>query len=209
MSINIDNNKKLKKILDNFKKKLNSDNNNYQILKNINKKKFLNITCIFIQNNEIMNLLNIKKNYTNEQLDNIINNIIYENNYLINYSLIKIFFFKFLININNIDLLLNFNNNIEYNTLFHIFFINFYVNNNKIILLNNISDKIINDSNNNLFFIEDLNSLYLIFEYTNNNTNNNKITNLNNDTNNNTNNNKKYSRKYNKKYTKNNTKKIK
>lgn len=201
MSINIDNNKKLKKIFDNFKKKLNSDNNNYQILKNINKKKFLNITCIFIQNNEIMNLLNIKKNYTNEQLDNIINNIIYENNYFINYSLIKIFFFKFLININNVDLLLNFNNNIEYNNLFHILFINFYVNNNKIILLNNISDKIINDSNNNLFFIEDLNSLYLIFEYTNNNINNN--------TNNNTNNNKKYSRKYNKKYTKNNTKKNK
>jgi len=182
----LDKNFKLKNIFSNFKTKLSMDNNNYQNLKNLNQNNLLTIVSIFTNNNEIIYISKLKKKYVNENLDNILNKLINENNYLINNSLKKIFFFKFLINISNIDILLDLQNkNIDYSNTFKISFIDFFIDKNKIISKNsehilnynnfNKSDfsdeskyeskyETTNKSTNDLFFIEDLNTLYLIFE---------------------------------------------
>tara|TARA_A100001015_G_C14683975_1_gene591857 strand:+ start:107 stop:721 length:615 start_codon:yes stop_codon:yes gene_type:complete len=161
---NSENCKKLNKLFDKFIQKVKEDSENYENIKCLNKKtlKKIKINSIFLDKNEILNITSckIKKTMTLEQ---DINNFLDNNNFLNDFFVRKIIFYKSSINENNIKTFLSFNND-NYNQFYNILSINFFVNNNYLQILDKNQNIKKTENIDNFFFLEDLDCIYLFFE---------------------------------------------
>ena len=157
-------NKKFYNLLNKFIKKVKEDDKNYNNIKfsNQNYLKKIKINNIFLDNNEIFNITTIKIKQT-LNLAKDLNDFLKSNDYLSNYFLKKIVFFKFSINENNINNFLTSNYN-NFNEFYKLLFVNFNIINNNLYIIdknNNINNSLNID---NYFFLDDLDTIYLFFE---------------------------------------------
>lgn len=164
---NIDNIPQIKYLFNKFIKKVIDDNDNYNILsklKDNNNKKHIKLISIFLENNSIVNVSSTKIQINLENFEESVNNFLVNNNLLNNNYLKKILIYNFLINKDNIHNFLSFSYK-NYNEFYKFQFVDFNILNSKIRIINNedISSRF-SQLSNKFFFIDDLDSIYFIFE---------------------------------------------
>lgn len=164
---NIDTIPQIKHLFNKFIKKVIDDNNNYNILRKLkdnNNKKYIKLISIFLEDKSIVNISCTKIEIHLENLQESLNNFLINNNLLNNNYLKKILIYNFLINENNIHKFLSFSYK-NYNEFYKFQFLDFNISNSELKIINNedISAKF-SQLNNKFFFIDDLDSIYLIFD---------------------------------------------
>ena len=153
------NNNKLNNLLNNFIDKVVNDNKNYNVIKNLNNnlKRKIKVNNIFIENNEIQNISS-RKIILNKSLNSKLNEYLIESKILDNYYLRKIVIFYFEINESNIKKFISFDYK-NYNEFYKLQFIDFNIINKNLYIKNKLLENI-----DNLYFLDDLQSIYLLFE---------------------------------------------
>tara|TARA_B110000027_G_C15971073_1_gene234304 strand:- start:47 stop:634 length:588 start_codon:yes stop_codon:yes gene_type:complete len=155
----LQNNNKLNNLLNNFIDKVVNDNKNYNVIKNLNNnlKRKIKVNNIFIENNEIQNISS-RKIILNKSLNSKLNEYLIESKILDNYYLRKIVIFYFEINESNIKKFISFDYK-NYNEFYKLQFIDFNIINKNLYIKNKLLENI-----DNLYFLDDLQSIYLLFE---------------------------------------------